>query len=162
MHVISEYEFSCFLYVTIPMAHLLEIISNKTIQDTIYTRSEAHSKIVERVVSAQNQLTNQSGSWSIQIKRLEVTLPVIDGVIGKNSEIWSKSSIYWLQQKEPYLHYCGYQVNFLKPVCRNVMFHGNDIILVNGYGEILVSCEVCDVASSNAGQMARKRTISKY
>ena len=38
---------------------------------------------------------------------------------------------------------------------------GNDITLTNDAGEIIVSCEVCDVASSNAAQNGKEKNDIK-
>ncbi len=140
------------------MAHIIETIYRTSIVDTIVVLEQTHQLIVDCAVSSQKKISNETISWGINTKRLEVSLPYGELQIGKSNEKFVEiinilattertiSALKWLAQNFP---------RAIVQECHPSTSDnpdGNDIVLIDHQDNILARCEVCDVASSNASQ----------
>lgn len=149
------------------MAHIIETLSGLSIEESISILANAHAQIVDTVLTAEATASNHKISWGINFKRQEVLLPVIPGIIGKPSEKLVEiinilattertiSALKWFSHEYPdsIVRECD--------ASTSDNAEGNDITLINNAGEILLSCEVCDVASSNAAQNGKEKNDIK-
>jgi len=146
------------------MAHLIETIYESSVEEAIDRLKTSHSLIVERAIAAQKKIGTNGESWGAELKRLEISLPAGQVLVGKTSEKFVEvinilattertiSSLCWLKKQHPnaFLKECHSSTS------DNV--EGNDIVLVSPEtGKVLVRCEVTDVTSNNAGQNGKEK-----
>ena len=145
------------------MAHILETLRDGGLQQAISTLEKAHREIVSSCTKAQSEIEHLGELWGIGLKRLEVRLPNIPGIIGKESEKLVElinilatvertiSALKWFASEFPetVLRECHPSTSDDPG--------GNDIVLVDASGAVVVRCEVCDVASSSAGQNGKEK-----
>lgn len=146
------------------MAHLIETIYEASLKDAYSELERAHSIIVSRAIEAQVGIGKKSQSWGVELKRLEVSLPLCESLIGKPSEKFVEivnilattertlSALRWLETQYPN--------SFVRECHASTSddIGGNDIVLVDSRsGEIVVRCEVTDVTSSNPGQNGKEK-----
>lgn len=145
------------------MPHLINTIYDASISSAITSLEEAHTLIVERVIAAQKVINVDSLAWGEQFKRLEVSLPQGAGLIGKHKEKFVEiinilatvertiSALKWLSTEYPksIVRECHPSTSDNKG--------GNDIVLTDQNGKVIVRCEVTDVSSSSAGQNGKEK-----
>ena len=147
------------------MGHLVTTIRDTSLEDAVFALEGAHRFIVERAHAAVSQVPTADSSWGVHMKRLEVDLeragrPVL---VGKDREKLAEvvnmlatlerllAALRWFAGHP---EFGGLQV----AVCHPSTSSGdNDIVLVDTDGAVRVRCEVCDVASSSAGQNGKER-----
>lgn len=146
------------------MAHLIETIYKTSLEHAYSELERTHSIIVGRAIEAQVGIGKNSQSWGSELKRLEVSLPLGESLIGKSTEKFVEiinilattertlSALRWFKAQYPnsFLKECHASTS--DNIC------GNDIVLLNpSSGDIVVRCEVTDVTSSNAGQNGKEK-----
>ena len=145
------------------MGHLVETIRNTEISYAIEILESTHKLIVDQVISGQDEIDISPSSWGQQIKRLEVALPYGEGLIGKDKEKFVEiiniiatvertiSALKWMKSKYPNatIRECHPSTSDDKD--------GNDIVIIEKYGNVLARCEVTDVVSSKAGQNGKEK-----
>lgn len=146
------------------MAHLIEAIRESSLEGAIELLQKTHALIVEQAIHAQRRIGTNSGAWGAELKRLEVSLPAGQLLIGKACEKFVEiinilattertiSSLVWLAQRHP---------NTVLRECHASTsddIEGNDIVLLEAVSrKIVVRCEVTDVISSNAAQNGKEK-----
>jgi len=147
----------------INMAHLIETIYGVSVGKAISLLETTHSSIVSCVINDQSKLSTETKSWGVIMKRLEIDLLVGEGLVGKSSEKYVEvinilatvertiAALKWFDSKFVYT-----SVQECHPSTSD-NDEGNDIVLVDSKGNIIVRCEVCDVVSSTAGQNGKEK-----
>lgn len=146
------------------MAHLIETIKDKPIEDAIESLRQAHDLIVDQAIQAEKKIGIRGDSWGLEFKRLDVALPKGESLVGKGSEKFVEiinilattertiSALVWLAHAYP---------NAVVRECHASTSNdheGNDIVLVEESSRrVLVRCEVTDVISSSAGQNGKEK-----
>jgi len=145
------------------MAHLVETIRDTEISCAIRTLEKSHNLIVNRAISAQKGIDLDSKAWGEQLKRLEVSLPLGEELVGKEKEKFVEiinilatvertlSALEWMLSKYP---------NGILRECHPSTSDdngGNDIVITEKSGNIIARCEVTDVTSSNASQNGKEK-----
>ena len=145
------------------MPHIIETIYGSSIDDAVDLLEQTHQLIVDCAITSQSNLSTETLSWGVNIKRLEVPLPCGQLLVGKPREKFVEiinilattertiSALKWL-----FLTYPEAQIRECHPSTSDDS-GGNDIVLTDNQGNILVRCEVCDVASSNAAQNNKEK-----
>ncbi|MEH6519278.1 MAG: hypothetical protein V7742_21580 [Halioglobus sp.] len=145
------------------MAHILEAIRGTEIQKAVSILEDAHQKIVLRAAEATLEAESDAELWGRRLKRLEVSLPLIPGVVGKSSEKLVElinilatvertiSALKWFGQE-----YSDCVLRECHPSTSDDS-DGNDIVVTTESGVVRARCEVCDVASSSAGQNGKEK-----
>ncbi len=149
------------------MAHIIETITNTTPAVALAVLQEAHDFIAHRVVGAQAGLASDISHWGMATKRTLVELSGGPALVGKNSERFVElinilattertiEALQWLTK-----HYPHSQVRECHASTSDDS-EGNDIVLTDTRGRILVRCEVCDVISKNPGQNGKEKSDLK-
>ena len=145
------------------MAHLIETIYESSVEEAIDKLKQTHALIVERAIVAQKKIGTNGEAWGAELKRLEVSLPDGQLLVGKASEKFVEvinilattkrtiSSLCWLAKQHPSasLRECHSSTSDDT--------EGNDIVLVSPEtGKVLVRCEVTDVTSKKPGQNGKE------
>lgn len=145
------------------MPHLIEPLANNTsYQGALTQLRAAHLHIVECCKNSIFNAVEHTHTWGILTKRLTVNLSTnaVPRLIGKDSEKYSEianimatterliSALEWFSNEPKFK---TLTIKECHPSTSDVE-DGNDLVLVDSYGSIIVRCEVCDVASTNAGQ----------
>ncbi len=152
------------------MKHLIDgaPLYGLPIRDARLLLVEAHDFIIDCCAAAiaQAALQKSGPSWGIEMKRLPVQMdkPNRPGIVCKPSERFSEivnmvatlermiGALNWFEQQEfpdLFIQECHPTTSSYKG--------GNDLVLVDCDGHILVRCEVCDIASASAGQNGKER-----
>lgn len=147
------------------MPHVVEPFSNASFDEAIHDLRAAHAFVVSRAKAAIHGADVHPGSWGIALKRtlIDLTAESRPKLIGKPSEKLGEvinitatierliAAMEWFARELPTcsIHECH-------PSTSDDA-NGNDLVLVNGSGDIVVRCEVCDVASSNAGSNGKEK-----
>ena len=148
--------------------HLINSTSGE-IADVQKQLKEAHQFIVEHCkVPAPDP---QSKKWGIEMKRTRVLLPEQNRpiLIGKRQEQFFEvvNVLATVERLMDALDWFGTHQefqNFKVEVCNPSTSSApgdNDLVLVDSDGQIRVRCEVCDVASSKAGQNGKEKSELK-
>lgn len=149
------------------MPHVIEVVENMPFNPALKLLREAHTFLANRVVSAQNQISNDIDNWGIRTKRLMVDLRGGPELIGKPSEKFVElinilattertlEAMDWLAKHNSDLvvSQCHASTSDFEG--------GNDIVLKDGHGKVRVRCEVCDVVSNRAGQNKKEESDLK-
>ena len=144
------------------MPHLVKPIENQSIQKTVYDLRVAHRFLVECATNSIEELSSNSDSWGIKAKRLKVALnqPQKPYLVDKTTEILTEvvnitatmerliDALEWFASHDKY---DKFSVLICHPSTSD-NDEGNDLVLIDSNRRVCVRCEVCDVASSNAGQ----------
>jgi hypothetical protein len=146
------------------MPHLIETIYESSVKEAINKLKQTHALIVERAIVAQKKIGTNGYAWGSELKRLEVSLPVGQLLVGKATEKFVElinilattertiSSLCWLekQHSRAFLRECHSSTSD--------DLEGNDIVLVSSEnGNVIVRCEVTDVTSNKAGQNGKEK-----
>ena len=149
------------------MAHIIEPIVDLPIKSALEKVREAHAFVSARVIAAHALISTDSTHWGIATKRMYVNLRGGPALIGKSAEKFVElinilatsertiEALDWLAK-----HYSDLIVRECHASTSDFK-DGNDIVLVNSNGAVKVRCEVCDVASSNAGQNKKEENDLK-
>ena len=145
------------------MAHLIKPICDTSILEAIKALRRTHRLIVDRARDTQLSIGTDSSIWGLNLKRLKISLPLNEELIGKASENFVEvinilattertiSALEWLSNKYPK---CS--IKECHP-STSAGVDGNDIVLLNSHQNVIVRCEVTDVTSSNAGQNGKEK-----
>ncbi|MGF1694768.1 hypothetical protein L4C54_03720 [Vibrio lamellibrachiae] len=146
------------------MAHIIDTIRNQTIYGAVEQLLEAHCDLLSAINNS-DTFTNSTLHWGIQTKRLSVDLTSVSSpLIKKESEKFVElinilatvertiDALNWCARSYPVL-----QVDQCHPATSDDP-EGNDIVLVDNDGATKVRIEVCDVASSRAGQNGKEKS----
>lgn len=146
------------------MAHLIEAIYQSTVVGAIEVLKASHALIVERVIASPSEVDKDSKFWGVELKRLNVALPIGEFLIGKDSEKFVEiinilattertiSALEWFSIKYPdaFLGECH--------ASTSDNAEGSDIILIDPVtNDVLVRCEVTDIASDKPGQNGKEK-----
>jgi hypothetical protein len=149
------------------MAHIIETIENLPTKIALEKLREAHSFISKKVIAAQSLIGTDSANWGIKTKRMFVDLSKGPDLVGKSTEKFVElinilattertiEALEWLTKNYPshVVQECHASTSDYKG--------GNDIVLTDQNGFVKVRCEVCDVASRNAGQNKKEKNDLK-
>lgn len=147
------------------MPHLIEPIRNRTVDDALIDLRRAHEFMVDRANQTLQRVSKNSGLWGIESKRAIVDLKgERPSLIGKTEEKLGEVINIAATVERLIAALEWFKKNFEH--CSILECHpstsadeaGNDIVLVNGE-EILVRCEVCDIASSNDSNDKEKNDL---
>lgn len=144
------------------MSHLIETIYDKTIPNAILLLMNTHSLIVKKAIEAQNNLGTDQICWGTKLKRLEISLPKGEFLIGKSNEKFVEvinilattertiSGLKFLDTKYPdaILQECHASTSDNPD--------GSDIVLKDTEKNIIVRCEVTDVVSNKPSQNGKE------
>jgi hypothetical protein len=147
------------------MPHLIEPIRNKSFDDALTSLRTAHDFVVSCAAIEIKKTGLNVSLWGIDSKRTEVNLQgdAVPALIGKEKEKLGEviniaatverliAAIEWFKNQYP-----SYSILECHPSTSDDEA-GNDLVLVNKYGEIKVRCEVCDVASTRAGANSKEQ-----
>jgi hypothetical protein len=142
------------------MPHVVEPFKNTSFSDALQRLVAAHSHLVSRAKEAINASDFAESRWGSSVKRSPVSLKVgaVPPLIGKSEERLGEviniaatverliDAITWFSKK----HGEGYSILECHPSTSDEA-DGNDLVIIDPRGRIAIRCEVCDVASSNAG-----------
>lgn len=146
------------------MPHLVEPFRNVSFSEALRDLREAHDFLVSRAVDEISNLDFGTSYWGTSVKRLVVrfTVPSPEGIpcrIGKQEEKFGEvvnmaatverliDTIEWFSVQPESK---DYSIGECHPSTSNDL-NGNDLVIVDPNKKITIRCEVCDVASSNAG-----------
>lgn len=152
------------------MPHLVESFSNLAYGDAIDRLERAHAFLVMRGAKAIRDSEVNASQWGIQLKRACVILDGDPGdpvpeLIGKREERLIEvinmvatierllDAIKWFST-QPETDGCS--VHECHPSTSGEI-GSNDLVIADSQGRIVARCEVCDVASSNAGSNNKER-----
>jgi len=145
------------------MPHLIETIRDSSIPNAITALERTHRLIVDRAIATQADIGTDTISWGSSLKRLEVSLPVHEELVGKTSEKFVEvinilattertiSALKWLSNEFPDSSLKECHASTSDDV------GGNDIVLVDKNFNVIARCEVTDVISSNAAQNGKEK-----
>jgi hypothetical protein len=147
------------------MPHVIEPFTNATFNDALYDLRAANAFIVERAKMSLAAADGDVGRWGISLKRTPVDLTgdLKPRLIGKASERLGEvinivatverliAAIEWFSRDCP-------KCNILEchPSTSDET-NGNDLVLIDDNGTVVVRCEVCDVASSSGGSNGKEK-----
>jgi hypothetical protein len=143
------------------MPHVVEPFTNASFCYALQRLRAAHSYLVSRAKEAINAADFAESSWGTSVKRSPVRLNVGDvpPLIGKSEERLGEviniaatverliDAIGWFAA-QPQCE--GYKILECHPSTSDEA-DGNDLVIIDPTGKIAIRCEVCDVASTNAG-----------
>jgi hypothetical protein len=149
------------------MPHVVEPFTNATFDSALQRLRVAHSYLVSRAKQAVNTSDFDETRWGASVKRSPVRLNVGDvpPLIGKPEERLGEviniaatverliDAIAWFAAQP---HGECYSILECHPSTSDEA-DGNDLVIIDAQGKIVIRCEVCDVASSNASSN-RKET----
>lgn len=149
------------------MAHIIETIVDLPLVSALDRAKEAHAFISNRVIKSQAMIGTSPIRWGITTKRMLVDLRGGPDLVGKPEEKFVElinilattertiEALEWFNSSYPELivRECHASTSDFKG--------GNDIVLVDGCGVVRIRCEVCDVASSKAGQNKKEKNDLK-
>lgn len=154
------------------MPHIIEPFTKATFEDALQRLRNAHRFLVSRAKAAIIATNFDDSCWGSSVKRSPVMLNEGDvpELIGKTEEKLGEviniaatverliDAIEWFKaqpQNE------GYSILECHPSTSDEI-DGNDLVIIDRDCRIVIRCEVCDVASSNAGSNKKeKKDIQK-
>ena len=151
------------------MAHLVAQFYDLPYDEAICMLEEAHEFLVKHIQASVGGLSTFSNSrWGILAKRLDVQLnsEPRPRLIEKESERFSEAvnmtatiermivGLHWFQKHEEFKHL---HVKECHPSTSDDKKGGNDLVLACSKNQVVVRCEVCDVASSSAGANKKEK-----
>jgi hypothetical protein len=149
------------------MPHVIKPFANESFQNAIARLRSAHEHVVSQARDAIAKSETTGQCWGIAIKRHHVELDTRheSRLIGKTNEKLSEIINISATVERLIAAIEWFASHFGDDGSRILECHpstsdeddGNDLVIVNGNGEITVRCEVCDVASSNAGSNGKER-----
>jgi len=145
------------------MAHLIETIYDTSIPNAVSLLEKTHELIVNCAHTTQSTSISDSSAWGEQLKRLEVSLPCGEALIGKPKEKFVEiinvlatvertiSALKWLLE--------AYPMSLLRECHPSTSDNaeGSDIVLTDRNNNIIVRCEVTDVVSSTAASNGKEK-----
>lgn len=148
------------------MPHVVEPFTNASFNHALQSLRSAHGYLVSRAQEAIDTSNFDVARWATSVKRSPVRLDVGDvpGLIGKPYEKLGEviniaatverliDAIVWFAEQ---LDANGYSILECHPSTSDEA-DGNDLVIVDRTGTIAIRCEVCDVASSNAGSNSKE------
>ena len=149
------------------MPHIIETISNATAANALEALQAAHDFLASQVVAAQSELASDTAHWGMAMKRAVVDLEGGPPLVGKTSERFVElinilattertiEALRWLAGEYP-----DSQVRECHASTSDDS-KGNDIVLTDAGGKVIVRCEVCDVISKNPGQNGKEKSDLK-
>lgn len=147
------------------MPHVIEPFANASFESAIQDLRNAHTFVVTRAKKAIIDADVDPALWGIAMKRISVDLggDSRPKLIGKPHEKLGETiniaatverligAIEWFSGEFP-----SYSIRECHPSTSDEAL-GNDLVLIDGSGTIVVRCEVCDVASSSAGSNGKEK-----
>jgi len=149
------------------MKHLVTTFADLPLPDARRQLIEAHDFLVARCLDALAAIPKTGPLWGIQMKRLRVDLQTTGrpAIVCKDAERFGEvvnmvatlerliAALGWFEQ-QPECH--GLRVKECHPSTSSAK-GSNDLMLEDDKGRVAMRCEVCDVASSSAGQNGKER-----
>lgn len=149
------------------MKHLVTTFADLALSDARRQLMEAHDFLVSSCLDALAAIPKSGPLWGIQMKRMHVKLNTAarPAVVCKDAERFGEvvnmvatlerlvAALGWFEQQPEFR---GLRVKECHPSTSSAK-GSNDLMLEDGTGNVLVRCEVCDVASSSAGQNGKER-----
>ena len=147
------------------MPHLIHPLFDIELAEALAQLKSAHSHLGNATQTCIRSLAENADSWGVEGKRLSVDLRGGDvpTLIGKEEERLTEvinlaatierliAAIQWFSESEPHHHLT---IRECHPTTSD---GGNDLILQDSDRVTRVLCEVCDVASSNAGANGKEK-----
>ena len=147
------------------MPHVIEPFTNSSFEDAVADLRAANSFIVSRAKKALIAADISVGKWGISLKRTPVDLggDSKPRLVGKPSERLSEviniaatverliAAIEWFSRECP-----SCKIHECHPSTSDEA-NANDLVVVDGKGNVVVRCEVCDVASNSAGSNSKEK-----
>jgi hypothetical protein len=148
------------------MKHLVTTFSNVSLAEACRELRNAHDYLVDCTRAALSEIPTSGPLWGIRMKRLHVDLtrPGRPGMVRKDTERLGEvinmvatlerlvAAIVWFQAQP---RYEDLRVSECHPSTSSAK-GSNDLMLAAEDGQIVVRCEVCDVASRSAGQNGKE------
>jgi hypothetical protein len=149
------------------MPHVVQPFTNKTFAEAINLLRAAHEFLTARAKSALQASDEDGACWGIALKRSSVDLSGdgIPSLIGKTEEKLGEviniaatverliDAIKWFAEQAEFNVYTILECH----PSTSDDFGGNDLVIVDSVGQPAIRCEVCDVASSNAGSNGKEK-----
>lgn len=143
------------------MTHVVRPFTNTSFEEALQKLKTAHSYLVTQAKQSIRDSNFEDSCWGTSIKRSSVRLNVgvVPTLIGKNEEKFGEviniaatverliDAIGWFASQPIFT---GYSILQCHPSTSDDA-EGNDLVIIDRKGTIVIKCEVCDVASSNAG-----------
>jgi hypothetical protein len=145
------------------MPYLIKTIYNFSTQEAADILEQTHQLIVDCAINSQKELSTDTVSWGANIKRLTVPLPFDRLLVGKSGEKFVEIINILATAERTIDALKWFLLNFPESLVKECHpstsdnSSGNDIVLIDNQGKILVRCEVCDVASSNTDQNKKEK-----
>ena len=148
------------------MPHVVEPFTNATFSDALDRLRSAHHFLVERAKTAIAAPHADDSRWGASVKRSPVVLRGDDRpeLIGKTEERLGEV-INIAATLERLVDAIEWFATQLEAGCSILECHpstsdetnGNDLVIVDNAGHIVVRCEVCDVISQRAGSNGKEK-----
>jgi hypothetical protein len=149
------------------MQHLVTTFTNVSLPDARRELAEAHSFLVACCLNALASVPKTGPLWGIQMKRMQVDLKIDarPALVCKDTERFGEvvnmvatlerllAALGWFEHQPEFQ---GLRVKECHPSTSSTR-GSNDVVLADDAGNVMVRCEVCDVASTSAGQNGRER-----
>lgn len=149
------------------MPHVIEPFKNVTFNDALSRLRQAHGFLVSRAKATLLASDVDDARWGSALKRSPVKLDEGDvpPLIGKPDEKLGEviniaatverlvDAIQWFAAQP---ENAGYSILECHPSTSDES-NGNDLVIIDQNGKIVIRCEVCDVASSNAGSNNKEK-----
>lgn len=149
------------------MPHVIEPFTNCTFAVALQRLTIAHRFLVLQAKATLLASDIDDASWGSALKRSPVRLDegAVPPLIGKSDERLGEviniaatverlmDSIRWFAEQPDYEKHSILECH---PSTSDEA-NGNDVVIVDPDGRIVVRCEVCDVASSNAGSNNKEK-----
>lgn len=149
------------------MPHLIKPFANERFPDAIARLRSAHEHVVSQARRAIATSEGDATTWGISIKRHRVELDTQheSRLIGKSDEKLAEIMNISATVERLIAVIEWFASRFNDEGARILECHpstsdeddGNDLVIVNANGDVAARCEVCDVASSNAGSNGKER-----
>ncbi len=153
------------------MKHLVTTFGNVSLYEARRQLSAAHDYLVSACIKSLASIPVQGPLWGIHMKRLRVAFGEEDrpAIVRKDSERLGEviNMVATLERLIPVLAWFAEQPEFRELVVTEChpstssKKGSNDLMLQDAQGNVVVRCEVCDVASSSAAQNGKETSDLK-
>ena len=149
------------------MSHIIKPFKNAQFEDALLGLREAHRFLVSRAKDTITASDFDEFQWGCSVKRSRVMLGKGDvpPLIGKTEEKFTEvvnivatverlmDVIEWFAAQ---LQNKGHSILECHP-STSADVSGNDLVIIDRDGRIVIRCEICDVVSSNAGSNNKEK-----
>jgi hypothetical protein len=149
------------------MKHLVATFADLALPDARRQLAEAHDFLVARCLDSLATVPQSGPLWGVQMKRMHVGLKTVarPTAVCKDEERFGEvvnmvatlerlvAALGWFEQHSEFR---GLRVKECHPSTSSAK-GSNDLMLEDAAGNVVVRCEVCDVASSSAASNGKER-----